>query len=472
MRVRLNTFQEFVKSLYPHEVDYLLSVQNFCKADNFNILQQIKNNNSSPKPFDTTIDKRTYSYLKTWILETLYKIDVDIFFEWLITVEKKVLTDVISPIEEAQILANIKIVKPTHYYFIRFYELLQYYRDYLLVRSRSKYNKVVSEYLDNFKENYLKSTEINRQLHLITAEIVKKEHVGTFDILSVEELLQSIYFDEKLDAYTRYRAIVRLTIYFYNIRQFDKLLIIYQHLDDLFKMPLFYSKRLLANYYANRAMMHSKLNELALAEKYGFFSIRNKNSDYLFYLINLCGVLLKEGKKQEALKLMRDSIPELKNTNNYYYKIGFASYYIKTLIANQKSLKAVEYATSYFEAYKKEILEFRWHLFMCTFLEALIKAEKYSKVLSLVRRYKLVAKEKQRIESVDYLPIIQTYSLFSEYLENIITHEKLIGSLSKTIQDLMIDKYRSRRIIELLNELGQTLPEEIKLIKKELGIVK
>ena len=472
MRVRLNTFQEFVKSLYPHEVDYLLSVQNFCKADNFNILQQIKNNNSSPKPFDTTIDKRTYSYLKTWILETLYKIDVDIFFEWLITVEKKVLTDVISPMEEAQILANIKIVKPTHYYFIRFYELLQYYRDYLLVRSRSKYNKVVSEYLDNFKENYLKSTEINRQLHLITAEIVKKEHVGTFDILSVEELLQSIYFDEKLDAYTRYRAIVRLTIYFYNIRQFDKLLIIYQHLDDLFKMPLFYSKRLLANYYANRAMMHSKLNELALAEKYGFFSIRNKNSDYLFYLINLCGVLLKEGKKQEALKLMRDSIPELKNTNNYYYKIGFASYYIKTLIANQKSLKAVEYATSYFEAYKKEILEFRWHLFMCTFLEALIKAEKYSKVLSLVRRYKLVAKEKQRIESVDYLPIIQTYSLFSEYLENIITHEKLIGSLSKTIQDLMIDKYRSRRIIELLNELGQTLPEEIKLIKKELGIVK
>lgn len=472
MRVRLNTFQEFVKSLYPHEVDYLLSVQNFCKADNFNILQQIKNNNSSPKPFDTTIDKRTYSYLKTWILETLYKIDVDIFFEWLITVEKKVLTDVISPMEEAQILANIKIVKPTHYYFIRFYELLQYYRDYLLVRSRSKYNKVVSEYLDNFKENYLKSTEINRQLHLITAEIVKKEHVGTFDILSVEELLQSIYFDEKLDAYTRYRAIVRLTIYFYNIRQFDKLLIIYQHLDDLFKMPLFYSKRLLANYYANRAMMHSKLNELALAEKYGFFSIRNKNSDYLFYLINLCGVLLKEGKKQEALKLMRDSIPELKNTNNYYYKIGFASYYIKTLIANQKSLKAVEYATSYFEAYKKEILEFRWHLFMCAFLEALIKAEKYSKVLSLVRRYKLVAKEKQRIESVDYLPIIQTYSLFSEYLENIITHEKLIGSLSKTIQDLMIDKYRSRRIIELLNELGQTLPEEIKLIKKELGIVK
>jgi len=74
-------------------------------------------------------------------------------------------------------------------------------------------------------------------------------------------------------------------------------LVVYQQLDNLFKTPLFYSKRLLANYYANRAMMHSKLNELTQAEKYGYLSIRNKNSDYLFYLINLCGVLLKQGKK-------------------------------------------------------------------------------------------------------------------------------------------------------------------------------
>jgi len=51
---------------------------------------------------------------------------------------------------------------------------------------------------------------------------------------------------------------------------------------------------------------------------------------------------------------MRDSIPELKNTNNNYYKIGFATFYIKTLIVNQKYDKAVEYATSYFEAYKKK----------------------------------------------------------------------------------------------------------------------
>lgn len=475
MRAKLNTFQEFTQSLYPHEVDYLLSVQNFSKESNLRILHQIYANSNSqqaPKAFDTNVDKRTYSYIKTWIQDTLSKIDVDVFFEWLIMVEKKVLTDVISPLDETEILANIKLIKPTHYHFIRFFELLQYYRDYLLVRNQNKYNKVVSDYLETYRENYLKSTEINRQLHFITAKIVKKENTENYELISAESLLKSIYYDENLDAYTRYRAVVRLTIYFYNSRQFDKQLVVYQHLDNLFKTPLFYSKRLLANYYANRAMMHSKLNELTQAEKYGYLSIRNKNSDYLFYLINLCGVLLKQGKKVEALKLMRDSIPELKNTNNNYYKIGFATFYIKTLIVNQKYDKAVEYATSYFEAYKKEIFEHRWHLFFCAYLQALVQMEKYAKVLSLTRRYKLVAKEKQRIDRADYLPIIQLYSFLSEYLENIITKEKLINSVVKASQDLMSDKYRSRKIIELLDELGQSLPEEIKIIKKELGVMK
>ena len=36
----------------------------------------------------------------------------------------------------------------------------------------------------------------------------------------------------------------------------------------------------------------------------------------------------------------------------------------------------------------------------------------------------------------------------------------------------MNDKYRSRKIIELLDELALSLPEEIKKIKKELGIIK
>ena len=117
-----------------------MAVQNFSKPLNLKILRQIYYNNTSSgkqrKSFDETIDKRTYAYLKNWITETLLKIDVDYFFDWLIETEKKILTDVIVPSDEAVILSNMNKMQPTNYNYIRFYELLQYYRDYLMVRNR------------------------------------------------------------------------------------------------------------------------------------------------------------------------------------------------------------------------------------------------------------------------------------------------------------------------------------------------
>jgi hypothetical protein len=471
MRAKLNTFWEFTQSLYPHELDYLMSVQQFAKEDNLKILQQIYHNGHSARPpqlFDPTIDKRTYSYMKTWIVRSLEKIDVDVFFQWLTGVERKVLTDIISPSDEAELLAKMKFVRPTHYYFIRFFELLQYYRDYLLVRNRKKYNKIIVDYLNAYEESYLRSVRINRELHWVTAHIVKKEQTEKEYRPEIENQLRSIYFDEQLDGYTRYRAIVRLTIYFYNTRQFDKQLELYTHLDAQFKTPLFYSKRLLANYYANRAMMHSKLNELPLAEKYAGLSIRNHNSDYLFYLINLCSVLVKQGKKEEAHRLMKDAFPQLKNTNNNYYKIGFVAFYIKTLLVNEKYKNAVNYATNYFKAYKQEIFEHRWHLFFCAYLQALIQSEKYAQVLSLCRRYNLVAKENQRIDRADYLPIILFYSLLAEYMESSISRDRLVATIVKSAGALMPNKYRSRKVQELLDELAKNIPIEIRLVKKAL----
>jgi len=472
MRLKLVTFADYINLLFPHELDYLLAVQNFSKPTNVKILQNIYHNctnKQTPIPFDIRVDKRTYSYLKNWMIETLTRIDVDVYFEWLTTVEQQVMADSITPDDEANIMANLSKIVPTHYYFIRFFELLQYYRDYLLVRNRTKYYKVVSDYLEKYRTQFLKVSELNNQMNLATVQIVKNEEFRYESNEQSEELLKKIYFDDSLDGYTRYRAVVRLTIYFYNNRQFDQLLLVYDHLDHLFKTPLFYSKRILANYYANRAMLHSKLNELKQSEMYGYLSIQNKNSDYLFYLVNLCGVLLKQGKKAEALELMNRSIPELKKTNSYYYKIGFVAFYIKTLLINHQVEKAVNYGSGFFDAYKKEIFEHRWHLFFSSYLQALIRFEKYSRVLSLCRRYKLVTKEKQFIGKAVYLPIIQWYSLLAEYMEGIITNEKLIASIVKSSQSLVENKYRSRKIMELLDELSGNFPNEIKKIKEELN---
>jgi len=178
MRPKLSIFTDFANTLFPHELEYLMAVQNFSKPLNLKILKQIYSNNTSSgkqrKPFDESIDKRTYSYLKKWITETLLKIDVDYFFDWLIETEKKILTDVIVPSDETVILSNMNKMHPTNYNYIRFYELLQYYRDYLVVRSRTRHNKVVTDFLEVHHEQYHKLKNLNIKLDDVTARIVKK----------------------------------------------------------------------------------------------------------------------------------------------------------------------------------------------------------------------------------------------------------------------------------------------------------
>ena len=473
MKQKLLKFSDFANSLYPHEIDYLLTVQNFATNENLKILNLINYNCKNPLntlPYDSSINKRKYSYVKNWIEKNLQDIDVDYYYGWLIGIEKQVMCDSIMPDEEKDLLEKTKSTSPKHYYFIRFYELLQHYRDYLLIRVRNQYYLPVSEYLEQYKEQYQHATELNKKLNSATIDIIKQHSSTDAESKKWEKFLISTFLDDKLDGYTRYRAVVRLTFLYYNYRDFDKLRSIYDMLDKMFKKDIFYSKRILANYYANRAMMHSKLNDLDFAEKYGFLSIRQHNSDYLFYLLNLCGVLLKRNKNKEAYKLMNESIPELKKTNSFYYKIGFVSFYIKTLLANNYVDKAVSYSETFLDGYKKEILKHRWHLFFCAYIRALFQAEKYSKILSVTKRYNLVNKEKQFIGKEMYLPIIFWYSSVANYFEGGISESKLQDIILKSGQTLIKHKYKSTKIHELLDELSISLPLILKNVKKELKL--
>ncbi len=473
MKQKLLKFTEFANSLYPHEIDYLLSIQQFSTSDNLKILNLVNYNCKNPLntlPYDGSLDKRKYSYVKNWIEKNLKDIDVDQYYDWLIGIEKQVMTDAIMPEEEKDLLEKTISTSSTHYYFIRFYELLQHYRDYLLIRVRNQYYLPVSEYLEKYKDQYQLVTELNKKLNSATLDIIK-QHSTAENITESkhwEKFLKQTFANKNLDGYTRYRAVVRLTFLYYNYREFDKLKVLYDTLDKMFKTNIFYSKRILANYYANRAMMHLKLRELDHAEKYGYLSIRQHNSDYLFYLLNLCGVLLKEEKNKEAHKLMTESIPELKKTNSYYYKIGFVVFYIRTLLANNLIDKAVSYAETFLDGFKKEILKHRWHLFFSEYIRALFKAEKYSKILSISKRYNLVNKEKQFIGKAKYLPIIYWYSTVASYIEGAISEKKLQETIIKSGQSLIKHKYKLIKVNELLDELSGSLPRIAKHIKREI----
>ena len=475
MRQKLQSFQEFTQSLYPHEIDYLIHFQNFNKEINEKILRQIHYNLTSgrpPKEFDQNIHKRTYSYLKNWIQTTLSKIDIDEHLSWLMETELKVITDKITPEDEAELVANMKTIRPAHYNFIRFYNAIQYYWEYLMVRGQTNNLNIVANFLNENAETYKRLKELNLELNNITDKLVKNEDLKQEEQQEIENFLSETYWNEENDGYTRYRAVVRLTIYFYNRRQFQKLVSIYENLDQVLKTPIFYCKRVLANYYANRAMMHSKLNELEQARKYGYLSIRNKNSDYLFYMVNLCNVLIKQKKKEEAYKMMQSALSTLKQTGNYYYKIGFVSFYIRTLLEINKVNQAIEYASGFFDAFKNEIFEHRWHLFISNYLKALIHGKKYAKALSICRRYKLVTKEKQRMHRADYLPVIQYYSLVLEYQENQISKDKFLAALMKSSQEMMNNAYQTQRINDLLDEIHDYLPEEISELKRKIAVLR
>lgn len=471
MKRKLNTFSDFANQLYPHEADYLMGVHKFTKELNCQILNTIQHNCHHPekrRDFDPSVDKRSYSYMKGWITQMLDKADVDQFYEWLSHAEKQVMTDVITPAEEKEILAYLKTITPSHYYFLRFYELIERFRDFLLIRVRNRFYRPTNVYLQKYEAAYLRSMAINKQLNRAAEEIIRQHENLDVDTIIFNDFLQGTFSDATLDGYTRYRAAVRLTFMFYNYREFEQLRTLYDELDVLFKSDLFYSKRVLANYYSNRAMMHSKLNELETAEKYGYFSIIQKNSDYLFYLANLCGVLLRNRKYEQALRLMNASIPELKNTGSFYNRIGFASFYIRTLVYNKLAKKAVSYATTFLEAYKKDIFETRWHLFFSAFLEALLHAEKYDKLVSIAKRHNLLALEKKHIDKTVYLPILLWLNEVSLYMEGNRSREKLEDTILTSARKLLQNRYKAGRINELLDILSQSIPTEIAHIRQVL----
>lgn len=466
--MQLTKFSSFSNSLYPHEVVYLDSIQNFQDDQTVKIMDRIRYNVNNPdkaKAYYPEIDKRKYSNLMKWIREKLSAADVDVFFEWGIEMDKKVNMDNLLPEDEKKLLKFVKIITPTSYFFMRFYELLNAYRDFLLIRTRIFYYMPVQDYLLKYEAAYLNSLEINRKLNEAAVDIIKQHTTTEGDSDQWEDFLMKTFSDKSIDGFTRYKAFVRITYVYYNYRLFDKLRDIYESLDREIHTRIFYSKRILANYYANRAMMHSMFREMDLAEKYAFMSVRQKNSDYIFYLIKLCNILLLKNKNARALELMTQNIPEMKNTNSMYSRIGFVSVYLRSLNKNKMYAEAESYGDSFLAAYKNDIFNYRWHIFFCAYFQAFLKQEKYVKLISLEKRYNLVQREKEFIGKARYIPTILWYQSLARYQEGKISETQFKEIILDSGGEMLENKYKNMRIKELHNELFDFSPNVFSEVK-------
>jgi len=459
MKQKLKAFSEFARWLLPLEVEYLKQAEQFQDAGLKVVLLKIAAYNKSGKlKFDETVDKRKYSYLKNWIIRKLDAVDVDQHLLLLCQLDKKVMTDTLLPEDEKQILNIIKNQKDYPYYFMRIYDLVLDYQSFLLIRVRHQYGELVAEYLEKNKAAYERSKMIFGRLSEATRDIISQYAFHKQESQKWESFLKEVFFDESLDGLNRYYAIVRLTFLYYNYNRLDQIVSLYDYLDREIEKGKFYSRRILLNYYSNRLILHAKLSEPEKALFYGYLSIRDKGSDYIHYLNNLCSVLLRLKQHKTALDLLQKSIPDLKNTISYHNRVGFASLFIKSLNANGKPSEAESYASSFYKAFKDKIMVHRWHTFFSAYLQALLLQEKYQQVVFISRRQKIIDREKDYSERPAYIPTISWYYYLSLYK----TGQIGLAELRSVIDESSGRFINQSAIAELKAEISQHVPELFK----------
>lgn len=472
MKPRLQRFTAFSKEILPHEGFYLQSVERFEDPENRTILQHViqasELEGPAPDVFPEHIDKRKYSRLKEWIQRKLESIDVDRTLAWMQEMERQVLTDAITPEEEEGLLSHIQHYRKPCFYFLRFYELVRQYRQFLAIRLRETDHRMVDAFMQRFYPTYKRCQSVYDTLHEATLDITRQYMQGKQESAQWESWLREVFFDEEMDGQNRYYAAVRLTFLYLNYGNHDRLKEIAETLDRHFRDGEFYSRRLLMNYYANRLIVHAKFDEWAAAIRYGHLSLRHPTADYPYYLQNLGALLLRIGKKKEALELLHSALPMVKKSPGFHSRIGFGAFYMKCLIENGRPLEAEKYGEMLLRAYRKQILAQRWHLFFSAYLQALLVQKKYEKILSMIQRFKLTDREAAYRRRPGYLPTLTWFHASALYEEGQISLETLENTLHEARNAAGKHTHALRWMLDLARQLQTLLPEAFSRLAAEL----
>ncbi|WP_055442752.1 hypothetical protein [Lacinutrix himadriensis] len=462
MKTKLKKFTEFSKTILPNEAKYLQTRYQFTDVEKLQIMELIISNALSQKAFvdfDTTINKRKYSYIKDWIEKKLANIDVDATIGWLMALKQKILTDAIASSEEKEFLHYIAGYKNIEFNFQNLYDLAKEYKSYLLVRMRYKDHQIIADFIETYKENYAEVKEINEKLYTATTEITNQYTLNNNETKHLETWLLAVFNDKNIDGKNRYQAFVLLAFIYTNYNENDKLKVIFDQIDYYFSQGEMYSRRLLSNYYASRVLLHSKQDEFEEAEFYGYLSIRQNNNDTLMYLNNLVAILLRNNSPEKAFTLLDAYQEWYKETHNYHQKIGYCSYQIRVLSELQKNDLAEATAKTFLIKYKKEVLKHRWHHFFTSYINVLVIQEKYEEVLKLAAKFNLIEKESERQKQSNYVPNISWSISLSRYMEGKINSTRLLEEIKAPIKGVQPTKNQKQLMIKVIDTLSNNLPE-------------
>jgi len=471
MKIKLKKFTEFSKTILPNEAKYLQNKYLFTDTEKLQIIELLIANAISQKnfiDFNTSINKRKYSYIKDWIEKKLASIDVDATIGWLMSLKQKILTDAIASSEEKEFLHYISSYKTIEFNFQNLYELAKEYKSYLLVRMRYKDHQVIANFIDSYKNNYNKVKAINEKLYTATTEITNQYTLNNNETKHLEGWLLSVFNDKNIDGKNRYQAFVLLAFIYTNYNENDKLKVIFDQIDCYFSLGQMYSRRVLSNYYAGRVLLHSKQNEFTEAEFYGYLSIRQNNNDTLMYLNNLVAILLRNNRPQKAFALL-DSFKELyTETHNYHQKIGYCSYQVRVLSELNKNSTAETTAKLFLNTYKNQVLKHRWHHFFTSYINVLVIQEKYEEVLKLASKFNLIEKESERQKQSNYVPNISWSISLSRYMEGKINSSRLLGEIKAPLKDVKPTRNQKQLMIKVIDALSNNLPEAFFKLKSHI----
>ncbi len=422
----------------PLEADFLGYFQKFEDAEKQAILQQIikKAKTGTNEKFDITLDKRKFSYIKSWCEQLLSNLDVDENLEKLLTWEREILTDSLSIKDDKELLKLFSKTQSSDFNFLKIYEIGRCYRHYLQIRLRYKDYQQIHQFLQKFRTDYEFSRLVNDKLHETTYEIItdysQKSSLTSHDAIP---WLSSLLYNEDLDGYNRLLAWIRMVFIAHNRRQFSLLSDKFVYFETLVSSGKLYSRRIITNFYSQYLLYYASQRNFEKAAYYGYLSVKEKNNDYLYYVNNLAAVLLRDGRPEEALQVLKESNTVAKESLNFHNRVGHVAYHIFALIDMGKAKQAENQAFVFLTAFKKEILENRWHLFFTAYIKAMLVNGNFHNVIKVSNTLKLKERDLKYRESANYsasIPWMYHIALYKNGDINLSTLQQVLSEL-KTI---------------------------------------
>jgi hypothetical protein len=454
LKRKLTKFEDFTSWVLPLEADFLTFHQKMEDVEKIDVLQKIVSqakNRDTFEVFDPAIDKRKYSYVKGWCQQLLHGLDVDHILEKLLFLENQIMTDNLSTKDDKELLKLFTKTEPSNFNFLKIYEIGRFYRHYLQIRLRYKDYQVVHLFLTKFRTDYEFCRLVNDKLHETTNEIIT-DYSQKSSITSSESIpwLSSLFYNESLDGYNRLLAWIRLVFIAHNQRNYDLLKDMFPYFETLVASGKIYSRRIVTNFYSQYLLYFASFRDFSKAAYYGYLSIKEKNNDYIYYVNNLSAVLLRDGRPEEALAIIKESSQFAKESPNFHNRIGHVAYLIFALIDLSKSKQAESHAFVFLNAFRKEILEHRWHLFFTAYIKAMHLNKNFSEILKVYSHYKLKERDVKYQESANYsasLPWMHHIALYKQgeisrtelkdFIKNLVATKPKFIYTNITQEDLM-----------------------------------